>query len=146
MLDRLSLGPARRRSDGVPDTRPAAPDVLGRHDPVVVAWTTPGEVTAPAGHVAGTAGSASVRTSELAAQYVTGGVALDAPDLAAIHQRPDGAGEVRAIVMHELGHLVGLDHVDDPGELMHRQNVGQLAFGPGDREGLAALGSGSCMP
>jgi hypothetical protein len=33
----------------------------------------------------------------------------------------------------------------DPGELMHADNVGRLALGPGDREGLAALGSGRCF-
>jgi hypothetical protein len=39
-----------------------------------------------------------------------------------------------------------LDHVDDPSELMYDRNVGLTEFGPGDREGLAALGSGSCFP
>jgi hypothetical protein len=51
---------------------------------------------------------------------------------------------VRAIVMHELGHVVGLAHVDDRGELMYADSVGQKTFGPGDLTGLGALGRGRC--
>jgi hypothetical protein len=40
---------------------------------------------------------------------------------------------------------VGLDHVEDPGELMYADNVGRVTLGPGDRRGLAALGSGQCF-
>ena len=71
-------------------------------------------------------------------------MALDTPVLTTILSRPDGEAEVRAIVMHELGHVVGLAHVDDPRELMYADNVGQKAFGPGDLTGLAALGRGRC--
>ena len=35
--------------------------------------------------------------------------------------------------------------VDDTAELMYADNVGLLEFGPGDREGLAALGRGRCF-
>lgn len=49
-----------------------------------------------------------------------------------------------ADLLHELGHLVGLAHVDEPTELMYDGNVGQLDFGPGDRQGLAVLGNGEC--
>jgi predicted Zn-dependent protease len=59
-------------------------------------------------------------------------------------ERVDGRENVQAVVMHELGHVLGLDHVDDPGELMHGENVGQTEFGPGDRAGLTALGAGRC--
>jgi predicted Zn-dependent protease len=72
-------------------------------------------------------------------------VALDAPQLTEVMARDAGGEQVRAILMHELGHLVGLDHVDDPGELMYAESVGTLGFGAGDREGLASLGSGRCF-
>ena len=39
---------------------------------------------------------------------------------------------------------MGLGHVEDEGELMHVENVGLTTFGPGDREGLARLGSIPC--
>ena len=47
--------------------------------------------------------------------------------------------------MHELGHVVGLAHVHDASELMNPENVGLTRLGPGDRAGLAALGSGRCF-
>lgn len=37
-----------------------------------------------------------------------------------------------------------LNPIDDPFELMYEDNVGQLDFGPGDRQGLAVLGQGEC--
>ncbi|WP_152231793.1 zinc metalloprotease [Georgenia ruanii] len=131
---------------GATDEMPfAATPVLGDHGPVVIAWASPVEVPDLVGDVAGVGGSTAEQTPGALAYYVSGGVALDGPDLTSVLQRPDGPAQVRAIVMHELGHLVGLDHVDDPAELMSATNVGVLTFGPGDREGLAALGSGPCV-
>ena len=75
---------------------------------------------------------------------MTGSVTLDGPDLAQVLDGPDGEENVRAVIMHEFGHLVGLGHVQEPGELMSERNDGQLDFGPGDREGLARLGSPTC--
>lgn len=113
--------------------------------PVVIGWTSPTEIPRLAGRVAGIGGSSRWGASITATtRFVTGEVWLDAPQLTQVMARPEGAAEVRAIVLHELGHLVGLDHVNDPRELMYEENVGMLDFGPGDREGLAALGSGSC--
>jgi len=130
------------------DRLPDAPRARFRVDrePVLVAWTTPDVVPGLAGRVAGLGGSTAVEDSYTGARrYVTGTVSLDAPQLMEVLHRTDGAAQVRAIVMHELGHLVGLDHVADPQELMYRDNVGLLGFGPGDRQGLAALGSGRCF-
>jgi hypothetical protein len=113
--------------------------------PVLVAWATPEQVPGLKGRPAGLGGSASV-IDDLSGRstYVTGSVTLDTPVLTRILSRPDGEAEVRAIVMHELGHVVGLAHVDDARELMYADNVGQKAFGPGDLTGLAALGRGRC--
>ena len=113
--------------------------------PVLVAWTTPEQVPDLKGRPVGLGGSARV-VDEMSGRstYVTGTVALDTPVLTTILSRPDGEAEVRAIVMHELGHVVGLAHVNDPRELMNADNVGQKAFGPGDLTGLAALGRGRC--
>ena len=72
-------------------------------------------------------------------------VALDTPQLTEIMASPNGADHARAIIVHELGHLVGLAHVDDPNELMYADNLGRLDLGPGDRRGLVALGSGRCI-
>ena len=60
--------------------------------------------------------------------------------------RTDGPerANMQAIVDHEFGHVVGLDHVSDPGELMYQSNVGMTDYGPGDLEGMARLGSIPC--
>lgn len=113
--------------------------------PVLIAWTTPDDVPALSGDVAGVAGSTAISVGGGPMRYVTGTVYLDAPELADIALRPGGGDAVRAIITHELGHLVGLDHVDDPSELMHAVNVGVTQLGPGDRAGLVQLGSGSCL-
>ncbi len=51
-----------------------------------------------------------------------------------------------SVLLHELGHVAGLDHVDDPSQLMHPTVEGVVAFGDGDLSGLAELGQGSCAP
>ncbi len=46
--------------------------------------------------------------------------------------------------MHELGHVLGLAHVEDPTQLMSPTNNGQVTYADGDLTGLAKLGAGSC--
>jgi hypothetical protein len=48
-----------------------------------------------------------------------------------------------SVLLHELGHIMGLDHVKDADQLMssgHHAHVGLRDFGPGDLEGLRRLG------
>jgi len=53
---------------------------------------------------------------------------------------------VRAVIQHELAHLVGLAHIDRPAELMFPETSQQRDFGPGDLTGLATMGAGTCVP
>ena len=46
-------------------------------------------------------------------------------------------------LFQQLGHLVGLDHVDDPTQLMY-PTTEVTDFGRGDRHGLALLGRTPC--
>jgi hypothetical protein len=140
------------RYDGTTPERPnwesaTVPSVLGsaQAPPVLVSWATSDEVRQLDGDVAGIGGSVSMSFGDGVVRYVTGGVTLDADAFERIAAQPDGAAEMRAIVLHELGHVVGLGHVNDAGELMNGDNVGLLDFGGGDRRGLAALGAGSCV-
>ncbi len=105
--------------------------------PVLVAWTDPDEVDELAGGVAGLGGSAWLE-EDGQRRYITGQVLLDGPQLAAL-----GEEQTRATVLHELAHLVGLDHVDDRGELMYPTG-GRFEWGPGDLAGLQELGQGGC--
>lgn len=106
--------------------------------PVLVEWSDERDQPDLEGDVLGLAGSSSY---ELDGHrwFVSGSVLLDGPDLARASDNM-----VRAVIMHELAHLVGLDHVDSEDELMHPFIVGLDDWGPGDLVGLAEIGSGRC--
>lgn len=126
-----------------PRWRSANRPVLGGDRPVLISFATSDEVSELEGEVAGLGGSASVQRNGVR-RYVSGQVTLDADTFDNLLERRSGDQVARAITLHELGHLVGLGHVDDPSELMNAQSAGRLDFGPGDRRGLAELGSGRC--
>ncbi|GAA3817487.1 matrixin family metalloprotease [Cellulomonas soli] len=122
------------------------PDLYGdRWAPVLVAWSDQGEVADLSGDVAGLGGSVPMRFGDGPAVYVTGQVVLDAPAFTQAMAVPGGGPVARAIVLHELAHVVGLGHVDDPAELMYPY-AGRADLGAGDLTGLALLGAGACVP
>ncbi|MBG6225901.1 hypothetical protein IWX63_002484 [Arthrobacter sp. CAN_A2] len=126
---------------------PYQPELYGKAwVPVLITWTSEAEIPGLAGDVAGLGGSDYAQALGQPLVYVGGQVQLDAPDAAASLSYPDGRAYLRATIMHELAHVVGLDHVDDPDELMYEQNVGRISFGEGDLAGLALLGAGPCAP
>ena len=116
---------------------------LGRAAPVLIGWAGPDEVPQLAGEVAGLGGSTYVQQDGYR-RYITGSVTLDVGLYDELERRPGGEDTMRAILMHELGHVLGLGHVTDRDELMYEDSLGQDDFGPGDREGLARLGQVSC--
>lgn len=128
------------------DERPAVDRARygNRWSPALVAWTTPGRVTHLEGDTVGIGGSVAVRDRLGRPHNVTGIVHLDGPDLSRIASRQGGHTLAVAIVAHELIHLLGLSHTDDPSQLMHAENGGQTALGDGDRRGLAALADVPC--
>jgi len=115
---------------------------IATRPPVLVAWATPAEVPDLEGDIAGIGGSAATASGNGKLRYVTGIVVLDRDTFGEFED--DEQPFAQAIVDHEFGHLVGLDHVEDPHELMNEGNVGVTTYGPGDREGLARLGSVDC--
>lgn len=96
--------------------------------PVLIGFGATGENQRFAGDTIGLGGSALGADGH----FTTGAIMLDATKYA---HEPDMA-ERQAIVMHELGHVLGLDHVHDRGELMSAENVGRTTLGPGDLAGL----------
>ncbi len=54
--------------------------------------------------------------------------------------------ELPAVILHELGHLVGLGHVNSTAELMYTSLTGVSDFGEGDHLGLHLLGSTAGIP
>lgn len=124
------------------------PDRYGQDwAPILIAWSDEDAFPELTGQVAGIGGSAAVPGPTGEGRWLAAGrVVLDGPDLAAMLERPGGADQARAIVLHELAHVLGLDHVDDPGELMHPLTRERSDLGPGDRQGLALLGQVACRP
>jgi hypothetical protein len=153
--------------DGTTDEGPSddrAPYQPGRYGdrwaPVLFTWSDPaesprlGEVSPedPMADPAAYAGSIAVGLDDGSGVegdrvFVTGSVTLDARDLGRTLEGPDGRARVRAVIAHEVAHLVGLGHVDDRSQLMYPTiQAGVTSFQPGDLEGLAALGRGRCFP
>jgi hypothetical protein len=114
--------------------------------PVTVSWSDPEASPKLRGSVAGYAGSSTIERDGHR-WFVTGTVVLDGPQLAQVLDDRRGRSGVRSVMMHELAHLVGLDHVDAPGQLMRaRGDESITTWGAGDRTGLAAVGRGRCIP
>jgi hypothetical protein len=112
--------------------------------PVLIGFAWPDELDQMPenGDAVGLGGSVLVDDGDGFDQYRTGMVALKE----SWFRRQDAQGNTaaeQAVVMHELGHVLGLAHVDDPGELMY-PSVTRTTYGPGDLEGLARLGAVRC--
>jgi hypothetical protein len=115
---------------------------VGGWAPILISWVTAADEPILAGNVLGYGGSTSYWTSLTDQAYVTGEVVFDR-DLSLV--RPGfGAGLTRGnLVQHEIGHVAGLDHVQDRGQVMY-PSISQSSpdgYGPGDRAGLAQLGA-----
>jgi hypothetical protein len=131
----------------LPDRPNFLPDRYGdRWAPVLVAWSTPEEFAILTGPVIGIATNRPVDVEDGAMAFVSGQVVLDTPQMSELLQYNGGRSLTVAALTHELGHLVGLAHVQDTRQLMYpsaRPLVTNL--GRGDLTGLAALGTGRCF-
>jgi len=120
------------------------PDRYGdKWAPVLIAWSGPTETDALAGNVTGvTFQKPTVADNRL--YYVSGTIALDADDLAAAGGSVPPE-RVLPTIRHELAHLVGLGHIQDPSQLMNPHGNRFLeTFNDGDLTGLQQLGQGKC--
>jgi hypothetical protein len=123
------------------------PDRYGdRWAPVLIAWSSPVEWPPLAAGVLGRGGPTPFglvgRDDE---RFVTGQAVFNGPALDLQLRRGDD-NKARAVLLHELGHLVGLGHVTDPYQVMYDSNAYPLpSYRSGDRRGLALLGAGRCF-
>jgi hypothetical protein len=87
----------------------------------------------------------STNGSQWVWQIMRGFVVLD-PAQTAVYAAGFGSGATRgALLMHELGHAVGLGHAADQSDVMFPviSASSQGAWGPGDLRGLALVGKGA---
>ncbi len=116
-----------------------------RFAPIIIGFESEDQNPELAGTVTGLGGSSAVPGAYGDSRYLRAGVVIiDWEDVARIEDGGGGDALARAVVEHELGHVVGLAHVGDKDELMHESNLRLLHWGPGDLAGLALAGSGGC--
>jgi hypothetical protein len=89
----------------------------------------------------GVGGATSLQVGEKAPRYVTGFVVIRNDTDLEVAMGPGGT--LGSVVLHEMGHLVGLGHVDDEAEIMFSTSTASTpgGYGPGDLEGLSLLGA-----
>jgi hypothetical protein len=133
--------------DGVTDelpTRERAPSHTARYggvwSPILIAWVAPDQTDIPFGHEGHDAAAVARPLFPGSGKeiYVSGWVAVNLDD-----PNPPGwtyPGDQGPTILLELGHVMGLDHVPDEGELMQPAGGGMTDLGPGDRQGLRLLG------
>nr|WP_306422630.1 matrixin family metalloprotease [Paenarthrobacter aurescens] len=124
---------------------PYQPSKYGdRWAPLLISWTTPEAAPALADKVIGTGGSTMYSLNNGPKSYITGSLELDTPQVTELLADPEGADYVLAVMQHELGHVMGLDHVDDPVQLMYPEIGAPDGLAAGDLNGLHLLSSAPC--
>jgi hypothetical protein len=129
-----------------PERDPYQPDRYGdRWAPVYIAFATPEQVPRLAGGTVGLGGSTPRAARDGVLVYVTGSVWLDRDAMTDL-LRAGRADSARAVIEHEIGHVLGLNHVADSSQLMSESGGSVDGPADGDRRGLAVLGRGVCRP
>jgi len=122
-----------------------------RWAPVLIAWETSAEEPrftnyAVGTNVMGLGGSGTISRAGSEVTYVSGQLELNGPAMQSLIFR-EGLAPARGVIEHELGHVVGLGHVQDPSQLMNPEGVrGVSSYQAGDLTGLSILGQGACRP
>jgi hypothetical protein len=104
-------------------------------EPVLIVWLDRYQAQQLDGNVVGLGGSRITEVNGVE-RFVIGQVTLDSNE--------KDPFVTRMVLEHELGHVLGLDHTDDSGQLMYRSYHGQKALGKGDVAGLQRLHDVPC--
>ena len=112
-----------------------------RWAPILIGWMPHDSAIFDVDSV-GVAGSEARQNGSGRPVFVSGAIVLNGAE-----QLANGFGAGRTwgkVLLHEWGHLLGLDHVNDPAQVMNPDLVSSPAtWGTGDLAGLRALGRGA---
>lgn len=122
-----------------------------RWAPVLLAWSDEAELSILTPDSFGSGGSYAVTSPTRSRRvYVTGEVAFNGPTIAAdlaTFPAEQRTARLRAILMHYVGHIVGLTHTNDIKNILYHGHDGRATeWTVGDLAGLNAVGSGPCEP
>jgi len=113
--------------------------------PMVIGWGTEAQSPDLGGDTMGVGGARVTPGAYDDREFLRSGtVIIDTSDIRNLVTAPAEQARTRAVIMHELGHVVGLSHAADPHELMFPSATYVIDWGPGDLQGLAAAGAGPC--
>jgi hypothetical protein len=114
--------------------------------PVLIAWSTPGQSNLlPGGGVLGEGGATWTSAPGAPGVYVTGVVDIDTQASAILSPGFGGGLTTGDMLLHEIGHVLGLGHTADRAQVMYPDILTRstAAYGPGDLSGFARLGTSS---
>ena len=126
---------------------PYQPETYGdRWAPVLIVWSSAEETPMLAtGCSAGRGRTASGPGTTRSMRLVSGLAVFNGGALGQQLATGDDS-KARSVLLHELGHLVGLAHVPDPYQVMYDTNAYPLTtYRAGDLRGLEQLGRGPCF-